>query len=490
MKTIVIPLLVIAIQYGSRAAAFQNLDFDQANTNNVVPYQGGQFGGTGAVGDLLPGWKLYASGATNVIQETTMFFNGGLPGVGSYGWAALGSVNQNLPSRVFHSPPYSLSLEPAFEIDLVQVGHVPADVRSIRFISSGNVFSLQMSGTPVPLTYSQLYPGYNESPTYQAVGDISAFAGGTFEMRLIVGNLHGGTIDSIEFISVPEPSTGILLLLGGGMVWTVRRKCPDLLAILKKPLVLCFLCFAVPMSLCAAPFVNLGFDDANTNNLVTVGGGSNSTRYGTPADLVPGWSIASFGTVFYDSAGGISPAPLGDVSLYTSTNIPVASGAIAQYLSAPYAISLSPIFTLGSPMLFPGQLLQRGDVPASTMAITFLVFGSPVDLYINGVRRLDLSYQSIATVGSQTLSRGTADMTSFAGLNVELKFVTTDTSSSSIFSVIDSIQFVSVPEPGVSALFVLGGTTWWLIWQRQRRWAEPFLGRWCLGKDSNLGPID
>ena len=47
-----------ALSISATAAPFQNLRFDNANTDNVL-YDRGKFSGVGTTTDLLPGWQLY-----------------------------------------------------------------------------------------------------------------------------------------------------------------------------------------------------------------------------------------------------------------------------------------------------------------------------------------------------------------------------------------------------------------------------------------------
>jgi hypothetical protein len=49
------------------AAHFQNLGFDEANTNNIGYYLGGGFGFAGPTDEMLPGWRLF-----NDLGEPTL----------------------------------------------------------------------------------------------------------------------------------------------------------------------------------------------------------------------------------------------------------------------------------------------------------------------------------------------------------------------------------------------------------------------------------
>jgi hypothetical protein len=221
-KAIVIFLMAAVV--GAAAAPFQNLGFDEANTNGVPPNNGGP------TSQLLPGWNLF-----------DVF---GAPGLIGYNAHIIG-LNQVVlydSTFSFGAPPpvqgkYALGLWPGegFMQDqalyhLSQIGEVPSDARTIHFINFASPFDLVVNGQEVPLIYD--YPPNYPAPIFNryipvpAVGDISAFAGQTVELEFITSlaplgpgdPLHG--IDSIFFSPelfpvVPEPSTWALLGLGG-----------------------------------------------------------------------------------------------------------------------------------------------------------------------------------------------------------------------------------------------------------------------------------
>jgi hypothetical protein len=68
--------IIAAVAVPAAAAPFRNLDFEEAQTNNIVI-----IGGTSGIGstlDLLPGWQLY-EGST---LQTNLYFNGNPIGSG------------------------------------------------------------------------------------------------------------------------------------------------------------------------------------------------------------------------------------------------------------------------------------------------------------------------------------------------------------------------------------------------------------------------
>ena len=224
-------LLLLAGEIWAKSAPFQNLGFDEANTNGVPP------GTFGPLSQLLPGWNLF-----NVFGEPrSIGYNASIIG--------LNQVVLYDSTFSFGAPPpvegkYALGLWPGegFMQDqalyhLSQIGEVPSDAKTIHFINFASPFDLVVNGQQVPLIYDYPpnYPGpnFNRHIPVPAVGDISAFAGRTVELEFITSlaplgpgdPLHG--IDSIFFSPelIPEPSTWALFALGGiGLFfkWGVR----------------------------------------------------------------------------------------------------------------------------------------------------------------------------------------------------------------------------------------------------------------------------
>src|SRR5947209_14176143 len=144
MKTGPICLVVTFIAGGAFGAAFENLGFDNANTNGIVA------GGTaGPTADLLPGWSL-SSALFGPISSIS--YNSSPPG---NGWVALlpkDNFGLNPPYPVFGL--YSLAVDPGDlpapnSITLSQGGDVPADTRTINFLTYGSGFELRLNGTQI-----------------------------------------------------------------------------------------------------------------------------------------------------------------------------------------------------------------------------------------------------------------------------------------------------------------------------------------------------
>jgi hypothetical protein len=208
---------VMAVTLRGVAAPFQNLGFDEANTNNIVDSYG-------PIDEMLPGWRLFSiSGEQTLIGYNASAIGGE--------WVTLYDSN----IRGFDSPipiegKYLLGLYPGSfgEINapfhLSQIGQVPADARTIRFRDLGGPFELRVNGELLPLIYE--YPtNYSIPPPGQfspiaipVVGDVSQFSGQTVELDFItvsaISSLNA--IDSILFSpeTIPEPSAWALFGLG------------------------------------------------------------------------------------------------------------------------------------------------------------------------------------------------------------------------------------------------------------------------------------
>ena len=211
---------VLSWPYSGQSASFQNLNFDNANTNNLVDVSGrGDY--AGPTSELLPNWQVTVSG----IDATLTGFNLTAPGSGYHTIVS--------PSYANRSPViglYSFVMAPFYDVrgtfipySLAQTGDVPADAKSIRFLSYWAPLQLEVNGSLAPVAYTQRLsePAWNGNiPVFDAVADISPYAGQTVELKfttLLTPNYPGANgLDEIFFsdVAIPEPSTLALLLLG------------------------------------------------------------------------------------------------------------------------------------------------------------------------------------------------------------------------------------------------------------------------------------
>jgi hypothetical protein len=220
MRVEVVLALLQAGVFLSHAAPFQNLGFDEANTNRVVPQSSSSFRGIGTTEDLLPGWQL----SKGSEPQATLGLNLDLLGPG---YATLISADQSDTYDFPVAGKYALYLvgspgnQEPFSIS--QRGDIPADARVLTFNYSGYGFLAEVNGQNLRPTYL--------SGTMQAF-DISSFQGQTVDLTLtalgpLMPTQSGSSyIDSIAF-TVPEPST-VVLLAGGiiGLLWLQQLRGP------------------------------------------------------------------------------------------------------------------------------------------------------------------------------------------------------------------------------------------------------------------------
>src|SRR6478609_1537519 len=124
-------LALLSLSYVlGHAAPFENLAFDQANTNRVIPQDGAPFRGVGTTEDLLPGWQLSKGAA----PQATLGLNLSLLGPG---YATLISADQSDSFQFPVEGKYALYLvgspgnQDPFSIS--QRGEVPLDARLLTF---------------------------------------------------------------------------------------------------------------------------------------------------------------------------------------------------------------------------------------------------------------------------------------------------------------------------------------------------------------------
>lgn len=198
MKTLgFIGCLLVSAQLLS-AAAFQNLGFDDANTNNLAGFWG-------KPQDVLPGWTISPPQQAIGVDAIT---------VGS-GFVNLSS-SPPAEGRFyldFHGPPL-LPAEDGWTVS--QTGEIPEGAQAIHFVSSGAHVSLTLNGMNVPLVYvpRSIDVAHELNDVF---GDVSGFSGQTVNMAFTTvatpGQLDAG-LDTITFV-VPEPASWVLLVLGG-----------------------------------------------------------------------------------------------------------------------------------------------------------------------------------------------------------------------------------------------------------------------------------
>jgi hypothetical protein len=221
-----------------------------------------------------------------------------------------------------------------------------------------------------------------------------------------------------------------------------------------------------------APFEDLGFDDANTNNLVKLAGEPGQGT-GTIGDLLPGWQLYLGAGQYTDSLWvNLTFVDLGLASLYNRDNFnPFPRNRFP--VQGLYSFAMIPSYGVnGMPGPYtPFVLSQMGDVPANAQTLHFRNYGSPFQVRVNGAL-LPVSYaQGPATIDPNTrTSEAVADISAFAGQTVTLTFTTLDSGGlNTVVNGLDSIYFAPVPEPGTIVIFSAGLAALGACWLRRAR---------------------
>jgi len=166
----------MSLACGAFGAAFQNLGFEDANTNYVRDLDGvPPIQLIGLASDMLPAWHL--SLGTN--SETLIGLDAIRPGPG---YASIFTAANSFGRPVVDF--YSLSLNGEVDTSgtrtyipysLIQTGELPADAKSIQFLSYGSPVEVRINGSLIPLFYSY-EPPTPDPTTRRAVvlGDVSA----------------------------------------------------------------------------------------------------------------------------------------------------------------------------------------------------------------------------------------------------------------------------------------------------------------------------
>lgn len=196
----------------------------------------------------------------------------------------------------------------------------------------------------------------------------------------------------------------------------------------------------------AAPFQNLGFDNANTNNVSQFG------PYGPANEMLPSWQL--FLGANSEPFVGLNVVAAGPG--YSTLESPI--NPMGFPVDGLYSLALIPLYLGPDPSLFrPYTLIQNGDVPPGSLSVRFVNYGVPVDLYVNGsLVPLLYDYGPVVPDPNARLANVSGDISAFAGQNVELKFVTTFTTTTAYVNGLDNISFSAIPEPAIMAPLALG----------------------------------
>lgn len=179
----------------------------------------------------------------------------------------------------------------------------------------------------------------------------------------------------------------------------------------------------------AGMFRNIGFDEANTNNIELVDSPYGPKGSGPASDLLPGWELTcgSNSVVSLD----INVVPVGGphLSLF-GTGAP-----FGNFVEGSYSLALSDPSG-------PCFLTQRADVPADTRILNFKYLGHPMSLELNG-QAVPAMVPLLADGASPR--RPSFNISAFRGREVVLRMVQFAADAEPVMgrliSAIDSLEF-------------------------------------------------
>jgi PEP-CTERM motif len=206
-----------------------------------------------------------------------------------------------------------------------------------------------------------------------------------------------------------------------------------------------------PCAAVAGDFINLGFEDPNLTHAQAHQDG----EVGPTSEVLQGWSLTAPSGTVVPAQTIIIPFSGGPLSLTPAPIVPASGVDFGKYSLFLGAVgnSLTPVYNLE----------QSGMIPQKAVGLTFCLYSgslgrSPSDNFSISINGHPLVYsESIFT------HIGVADVSAYAGQDVDLKF----TFGNNSFHAFDIAGFTTTPEPSTYALFGLGAVLLW--WQSRRK---------------------
>lgn len=228
----------------------------------------------------------------------------------------------------------------------------------------------------------------------------------------------------------------------------------------------CGFLFAICVVGSAAPFANLGFEEANTNGLRT-GNIDNGVAhlFGSTAEILPNWALTHGGTNV--SGMNLNGYPLDDhyAALFNEEGKAAQLSRFDFNIDGRYALLVH--FSHG--MRY--TLSQVGELPKDVRFLNYTYKGNPFKVSIDDVPLMPEGISFYPDSSTQASLR--FDISQFAGRNVRLTLTSLGQPSGSdpFFrdagrGYLDNISFSVVPEASTFTLFGVGGLLlfgrfWW-----------------------------
>jgi hypothetical protein len=216
----------LAVTY-VEAQQFQDLDFEAPGSQYIREF--GQGGGSVAVAQGLPGWKVVVGSQ----PLSTIYYNDAAETVA---FAALhsyfyGETNVGRYGFTMHGATASPTDPTLVGVSLSQTAQIPASAKTLEFAGSVSEPTFHVFVGNVQLTLERVR--YLQASTSLYAADITPWAGKVEELRFTVDptappfNGSGANLDNITFspipLNAPEAQTWALVTLGSLVLSALSR---------------------------------------------------------------------------------------------------------------------------------------------------------------------------------------------------------------------------------------------------------------------------